>query len=73
MMAPRGKPPSAPALTAVTRREAVARRVRLRDRESGERVRMFRGLVVLAMLVLLLSMLHGGWGRAFVPGWWRQW
>lgn len=69
----RAKPPSVPPLTASARRDLAAHDVRMRRQESQERVRVYRGLVMLAVLVLLLSMLHAGWGRVFVPGWWRQW
>ena len=42
-------------------------------REGMERRSVVRGLMLLALVVLVLSMAHAGWGRVFVPGWWRQW
>jgi hypothetical protein len=32
-----------------------------------------RGLIILAVLALLVSIARAGLGRVFVPGWWRQW
>jgi hypothetical protein len=62
-------PEPSPALVRA-RAEAAGRRAR---RERLERSSVVRGLVVLALLVLGLSMARAGWGRVFVPGWWRQW
>jgi hypothetical protein len=41
------------------------------ERERIERRSVVRGLILLAMLVLVGSMLHAGLGRVFVHGWWR--
>jgi hypothetical protein len=41
------------------------------ERERAERRSVVRGLILLAVLVLVGSMVHAGWGRVFVHGWWR--
>jgi hypothetical protein len=38
-----------------------------------ERRRQVRGLLVLAIAVLLFSLLRGGLHTIFTPGWWRLW
>lgn len=45
----------------------------LRSRESVERRRQARGLVLLALAVLVFSLLRFGLYRVFTPGWWRLW
>lgn len=50
-----------------SRLSGVASRLRLEQRS------LLRGLVILAILVLLGSLARAGFGRLFVPGWWRQW
>ena len=42
-------------------------------RESIERRRQTRGLVILAVTVLLFSLWRFGFDRVFPPGWWRLW
>ena len=34
---------------------------------------VLRGLVLLAIAVLVFSLVRAGMGRAFFTGWWRQW
>ena len=34
---------------------------------------MARGLLLLALGVLVASVLRAGVGRVFLPGWWRHW
>jgi hypothetical protein len=50
-----------------------ARRVYLAARELVERRSVVRGLIVLAVVAIVFSVARAGLGRAFVPGWWRQW
>ena len=69
----RAAPVEAPAATPAMQRERAAQREFVKEREQVERRRMVRGLIVLALLVLALSMARAGMGRVFVPGWWRQW
>jgi len=52
-------------------RAEVQRKVYLAGREKIQARSIFRGLILLAVLVLLASMVRAGFGRVFVPGWWR--
>ena len=45
----------------------------LRNREELERRSVLRGLVLLALIALAVSLIRAGGGRAFYAGWWRQW
>jgi hypothetical protein len=38
-----------------------------------ERARHVRGLVLLAVAVLVFAVLRAGVHRVFAPGWWRLW
>ena len=69
----RARQPVAPEATRHSNREDAERQSRRRGQERQERTRMFRGLLLLAVIILLWSMHHAGWSRVFVPGWWRQW
>ena len=69
----RALPPRPPSLNErdqrQERRRVDARRTRLRREQRS----LLRGLLLLALLVLLVSLARAGFGRLFVPGWWRQW
>jgi hypothetical protein len=41
--------------------------------EEQERRRQLRGLILLAIAVLVFSILRAGVHRVFTPGWWRLW
>jgi hypothetical protein len=41
------------------------------DRERVERISIVRGLILLALLVLAVSMARAGLDRVFVPYWWK--
>ncbi|WP_263367509.1 hypothetical protein [Edaphobacter bradus] len=41
--------------------------------EQQERRRQLRGLIFLAMAVLVFSLLRAGIHHVFTPGWWRVW
>jgi len=69
----RAEAPRAPKAGAAGLRAAEERRVLLAAREALERRSLVRGLMVLAVVVLVFSVARAGWGRAFVPGWWKQW
>jgi hypothetical protein len=69
----RAAPAEPPAATPELLRELAAQAERVREREQIERRSMLRGLILLAMVVLALSMARAGMDRVFVPGWWRQW
>jgi hypothetical protein len=38
-----------------------------------ERIRQIRGLMILALAVLLFSIWRAGFHNVFTPGWWRLW
>lgn len=39
----------------------------------AERRRQIRGLLLLAALILIFSLLRSGLHNVFTPGWWRLW
>lgn len=43
------------------------------ERLRRERRQQLRGLILLAFVVLLFSILRAGVGRVFPAGWWRVW
>ena len=69
----RAKPPRAPALSPFQERAEVARRQRLAARLGVEQRSLLRGLVLLAIVLLVASLARAGFGRLFLPGWWREW
>jgi hypothetical protein len=69
----RAQPPRAPDLTEAQQRAELTRRKMLADRLGLEQRSLLRGLILLALVVLLVSLARAGFGRLFVPGWWRQW
>ena len=69
----RAEPPRPPALT---EREQLRESDRLDRLKVGVRLEqrsLLRGLILLAVLILIASLARAGFGRLFVPGWWRQW
>jgi hypothetical protein len=54
-------------------RNEHVRKERLRARVGREQWSLLRGLILLAVLILIASLASVGLGRLFVPGWWRQW
>jgi hypothetical protein len=44
-----------------------------KNAEQQERTRQLRGLVLLAVAVIVFSALRFGVHRIFTPGWWRLW
>jgi hypothetical protein len=42
-------------------------------RRQIERRRQIRGLLVLAVAILIFSLLRAGVHNVFTPGWWRLW
>lgn len=69
----RAEPPRAPELLPAQQRAELARTEVLRARLGVEERSFLRGLMLLALVVLLVSLARAGFGRLFVPGWWRQW
>jgi hypothetical protein len=63
----------APEPTRALQRARVEKAAAVRLREALERRSMVRGLLVLAVVVLLASFARAGLERVFVAGWWRQW
>jgi hypothetical protein len=45
----------------------------LTERKHYERRRHVRGLLLLALAILLFSLLRAGTHTIFTPGWWRLW
>ena len=43
------------------------------DRLQTERSRQIRGLMLLALAVIVFSVVRFGADRIFTPGWWRLW
>ncbi len=67
----RAASPQLPALTpAVKHQRAVFESYR-RERERIERRSVVRGLILIAVLVLVGSIVRAGPDRVFVHGWWR--
>ena len=69
----RAEPVHAPEPTRAVQRARKEHAAYRRMREAVERRSMVRGLVLLAMVVLVASVARAGLDRVFVPGWWRQW
>ena len=69
----RAEPPRPPALSERDERDERARKERLGARVAREQRSLLRGLILLAVLILIMSLARAGFGRLFVPGWWRQW
>lgn len=69
----RAEPPRAPALPVRLQAAERERAENLKGRERLERRSMLRGLLLLALLVLVVSLLLADAGRAFPSGWWRRW
>ncbi|MBS1815370.1 MAG: hypothetical protein JSS87_10880 [Acidobacteria bacterium] len=45
----------------------------MNERDAAERKRQVRGLLLLALIVLVATLLHAGVRNVFLPGWWRLW
>ena len=69
----RAAPPRSPESTTELDQARASHLAYRREREQRERRGMVRGLLWLALVVLLLSIARAGLDRVFVPGWWRQW
>ncbi len=67
----RAEKPRIPAATRAQERASEEQQQYLHKREGLEARSVLRGLIVLALLVLLASMIRAGFGRVFVHGWWR--
>lgn len=67
------EPPRAPGLRERDKRDERARKLELQRRVGREQQSMLRGLILLAVTILVVSLARAGFGRLFVPGWWNQW
>jgi hypothetical protein len=69
----RAQPPRPPALTVEQQRREKTRVETLRARVRLEQRSLLRGLILLAVVILIVSLARAGLDRLFVPGWWREW
>lgn len=69
----RAQTPRPPALTPEEQRREKTRVEALRGRVRLERRSLLRGLILLAVVILIVSLARAGLDRLFVPGWWREW
>jgi hypothetical protein len=69
----RAEPPRPPALTERDQRRESARLEKLKARLRIEQRSVLRGLILLAVVILIASLARAGFGRLFVPRWWTQW
>jgi len=67
----RAVPAIAPAPSRGLKRKREEFRFYRVGREAVERRSMVRGLIFLAVVVIVLSIVRAGLERVFVPGWWR--
>lgn len=65
--------PTPPSLTRAGKREAARRDVLHEHAERIERSRQLRGLLWVALLILVGSVIRGGLPNVFPRGWWRLW
>ena len=65
-------PPRAPEISSALQAQRAEDAMRRRERGVLERRSMLRGLLLLAVFVLAVSLLRAGWERAFPAGWWNQ-
>ena len=69
----RAEPPRPPVLTERDERREAERLGRLKMRVALEQRSLLRGLILLAVLMLIVRLARAGFGRLFVPRWWTQW
>ena len=67
----RAEPPRIPAPTSTQERAELERKAYFHQREQLEHRSLVRGLLLLALLVLAVSIVRAGLDRVFLPGWWR--
>lgn len=69
----RAEPARPPALTERDQRHETDRLGKLKARVALEQRSLLRGLILLAVVILIVSLARAGFGRLFVPRWWTQW
>ena len=67
------EPPRPPALTEREQRRERKRLETLNARVRLEHRSLLRGLILLAVVILIVSLARAGFGGLFVPRWWTQW
>ena len=67
----RAASPQLPALTPAFERDRRAFALYRDDREKIERCSVVRGLILLAVVFLVGSIVRAGLDRVFIHGWWR--
>lgn len=67
----RAASPQLPALTPACKRDRLEFARYRNDREKTERRSVVRGLLLLAVVLLVGSIVRAGLDRVFVHGWWR--
>jgi hypothetical protein len=68
---PVAQPPQTPPPTPELALAREAQAERFRRGETHERRSVVRGLILIALLILAVSMARAGLGRVFPPNWWR--
>jgi hypothetical protein len=71
MAAPLAQPPQIPPPTRELERAYEEHAERVARGERLERRSVVRGLLVLALIILAVSITRAGLGRVFPPNWWR--
>ena len=69
----RAEPPHPPGLSEREQRRESVRLLTLSERMGVEQRSLLRGLILLAVVILIASLVRAGFGRLFVPRWWTQW
>ena len=69
----RAAAPQAPPATRALERALAEQTAHRAVRAQLERRSVVRGLVLLAVIVLVASVLRAGVCNVFLPGWWRHW
>ncbi|MEO7030608.1 MAG: hypothetical protein ABI147_14530 [Acidobacteriaceae bacterium] len=69
----RAAPPGISVSTRKQQRESAERDAYYAEREQVERRRQLRGLLVLGLIVIAVSIARAGVDRVFTQGWWRLW
>jgi hypothetical protein len=65
------QPPQIPQPTPELATARVAHEERVRRGARQERRSVIRGLLLIALLILAVSIARAGFGRVFPPNWWR--
>jgi len=69
----RAEPARPPAFSERDNQRERQRKEELSARVWREQRSLLRGLILLAVVILIASLMRAGVGRLFVHGWWNQW